>query len=103
MDHAEIGNRALDLAAYRASLPDPAWPGAGLWPPQVGSTARQRRGSLHLLAGLGFLALAAEFLHPGADRGKVVSSAGSVHGASSRSIDRVLVALLGQRPGAIGS
>jgi hypothetical protein len=101
--YAEIGNLALDLAAYRARLSDPAWPGAGLWRPANASTARQRRVSLHLIAGLGSLALAAEFLHPGADRREVISSAGSVHGASSRSIDRVLVALLGQRPGATGS
>ena len=103
MAYAEIGNLALDLAAYRARLSDPAWPGAGLWPPEHASTARQRRISLHLVAGLGSLAFAAEFLHPGADRGEVIGSAGSIHGASSRSIDRALVALLGQRPGAIGS
>ena len=80
VDYAEIGNLAFDLAAYRARLSDPAWPGAGLWRPADASTAR-RRVSLRHLAGLGFLALAAEFLHLGADRGKVVSSVGSVHGA----------------------
>jgi hypothetical protein len=83
MAYAEIGNLALDLAAHRARLSDPAWPSAGLWRPADASTARQRRVSLRLVAGLGSLALAAEFLHPGSDRGEVIGNAGSVHDASS--------------------
>ena len=79
MDYAEIGNPALGLAAYGARLAYSPWPLADLrWRPANAATARQGWVSLRLLAGLGFPALALEFLHAGADRCEIVGSAGSV-------------------------
>jgi hypothetical protein len=81
--HAETSN-PLSLAAYRARLSDPAWHRAGLWGPADGPTVRHGRVPLRLLlAGLGPLTLAAEFLHPGSNGGEVVGNTGSVHGGSS--------------------
>jgi hypothetical protein len=84
VDYAEINNPALDLAAYRQIVGTSLARRCSL----TAASARLGRGRSSGPAARPFgwgwpLALTAQFLHAGADRGKVVSSAGSVHGASS--------------------
>jgi hypothetical protein len=73
------------------SLPSCVWGqtvGRGLVPrcsPTAADAPAARQGwvPLGLLAGLGSLAFAPEFPHPGANGGEVISNAGPVHGVSS--------------------
>ena len=94
MDYAEISKSALGLAAYGARLSDAAWPRADLSLRPISNSGRTHRW-LRLQAAFGSLrslAFTAQFLHPGANGGEVVSNAGSVHGVSSLPLGLVLTA-----------
>jgi hypothetical protein len=85
MAFAEINNLAGNLAAGRAGLSDSPWRTADLSLRPI-SNSRGTHRLLRLQVALGILrrfSLTAQLLHPGADRGEVVGSAGSVHGLSS--------------------
>jgi hypothetical protein len=83
--YAEIGNPALDLGAQLSRLADPPGPeltpdgGQRMLPPR----GMDKSSCPALSLGSTPLALAAELLHAGADRGEVVSSTGPVHVCSS--------------------